>query len=95
MPVSSFDYNLILLLAFVPYLLRETTSFSASEIMLLCLALVPKTFITINLEPYQTQFGPTFLAYHGAGGSYTSISDRAPGSGSTLPGRSGKPFSVD
>ncbi len=61
MPVSSFDYNLILLLAFVPYLLRETTRFSKNEIMLLCLALVPKTFITMSLEPYHTQFGPTFL----------------------------------
>jgi hypothetical protein len=61
MPVSSFDYNLILLMAFVPYLLRETTRFSANEIVLLCLALVPKTFITISLEPYRTQFGPTFL----------------------------------
>jgi hypothetical protein len=61
MPVSSFDYNLILPLLFVPYLLRETTRFSANEITLLCLALVPKTFITINLEPYHTQFGPTFL----------------------------------
>jgi Concanavalin A-like lectin/glucanases superfamily len=61
MPVASFDYNLILPLLFVPYLLRETTRFSANEITLLCLALVPKTFITISLEPYQTQLGPTFL----------------------------------
>jgi hypothetical protein len=61
LPVASFDYNLILLLAFVPYLLRETTRFSADEIILLCLALVPKTFITIDLTPYQNEIGPTFL----------------------------------
>ena len=61
MPVSSFDYNLVLLLAFVPYLLREATQFNTNEIALLCLALMPKAFITIGLEPYQTQLGPTFL----------------------------------
>jgi hypothetical protein len=38
-----------------------TTSFSTSELFILACTFVPKHYITLRLEPYYTQFGPTFL----------------------------------
>ena len=62
LPVASYDYNLILILVFVPYLLGLAEGeFSRKEILLLALALVPKHYFTLFLEPYPTQLGETYL----------------------------------
>jgi hypothetical protein len=56
--VASFDYNLILLFLFVPYLFMLTEErFTGLEIILLALALVPKHYITLALYPYHVKFG--------------------------------------
>jgi hypothetical protein len=62
LPVASFDYNLILILVFVPYLLGlPEGEFSRTEVALLALALIPKHYLTLFLEPYPTQIGETYL----------------------------------
>jgi len=62
LPVASYDYNLILLLVFVPYLLGLSEGeFSRTEVALLALALIPKHYLTLYLEPYTTQMGETYL----------------------------------
>ncbi|MGD0234881.1 MAG: hypothetical protein ABSC55_10140, partial [Syntrophorhabdales bacterium] len=53
LPIASFDYNLILLLLFLPHLLSAPQrSFGLFDAVLLALALVPKHYLTISLEPY-------------------------------------------
>lgn len=62
LPVASFDYNLILILVFVPYLLSlPEGEFSRMEVALLTLVLIPKHYLTFYLEPYPTQLGETYL----------------------------------
>jgi hypothetical protein len=62
LPVASYDYNLILILVFVPYLLSlPEGDFSRMEVALLALALIPKHYLTLYLEPYPTQIGETYL----------------------------------
>ena len=57
LPVASFDYNLILLLLFIPYLVHR--GFPILDTILLTLALIPKHYITLHLQPY----GPTYLRF--------------------------------
>jgi hypothetical protein len=64
LPVASYDYNLILLILYVPYLLtRIGKEFSTLEIFLLAIILIPKNYLTLMLEPCLTQFGSTYLRY--------------------------------
>jgi hypothetical protein len=52
-PIASHDYNLVLLLPFLPLLLRTSDSyFSFADLVFLSLVFIPKHYLTVFVEPY-------------------------------------------
>jgi hypothetical protein len=64
LPIASYDYNLILLIVFLPVLVSTSEKeFGLAQMAMFALALVPSHYVTIGLEPYNpfwSKFG-TYL----------------------------------